>query len=101
MQISIAINDALSSVRVLRIEQRKSESADDTKQNKRRQEVYRMEQRKCENADDTKQNKRRQETSSLDEMETSETWKCRGVFCLSQVLFVMAFYRIVYILTEF
>ncbi|KRX35517.1 hypothetical protein T05_9086 [Trichinella murrelli] len=39
MQISIAINDALSSVRVLRIEQRKSESANDTKQNKRRQEV--------------------------------------------------------------
>ncbi|KRX37840.1 hypothetical protein T05_10297 [Trichinella murrelli] len=49
----------------------------------------------------TREGKRLGKTSSLDEMETSETWKCRGVFCLSQVLFVMAFYRIVYILTEF
>ncbi|KRX64293.1 hypothetical protein T06_2721 [Trichinella sp. T6] len=52
---------------------------------------HQMEQRKCENADDTKQNKRRQ---------MHQRRKCRGIFCLSQVLFVMAFYRMVYILTE-
>ncbi|KRX79278.1 hypothetical protein T06_5511 [Trichinella sp. T6] len=53
MQMRIAIT--LPYLYVQRMEQRKCENTDGTKQNKRRQE-----KRRSENGDDTKQNKRRQ-----------------------------------------
>ncbi|XP_003372468.1 conserved hypothetical protein [Trichinella spiralis] len=77
-----------------------------------------MEQKKCENAEDTMQNKRRQEHTQYayifvkrfcDEFDLCRSFLnfqmrnsyMRRRFLLSQFLFVIAFYRIVYILTEF